>query len=130
MALWNKQERLKFFPPENPNGISFSIGNLHGTSSGVIEVETTTIPKLLSQSQSAKINILKLDIEGAEFEVLEHMFASHIFPDQILVEVDEFLFLSLANIIKGFRVLRLICKNGYDCLNKSDDYEYTFKLSS
>ena len=125
-ALWNTKGFISFFPPENPDGISYSIGNLQRTNSGVIEVETSTIPELMADYQQFTIDILKLDIEGAEFEVLKHMFSCQIFPKQILVEIDEFLFPSLKNLLKGFKVLKLIRKRGYLCISKSDDFEYTF----
>lgn len=43
-----------------------------------VEVETISLPTLLRRSGAARIGLLKLDIEGAEFELIEQT------PDDVL----------------------------------------------
>jgi hypothetical protein len=37
----------------------------------------------------ARLSLLKIDIEGAEYEVLRSMLRAGIFPEQLLVEFDQ-----------------------------------------
>jgi FkbM family methyltransferase len=92
MALWNEIKVLRFFMPSNPSHVSHSIVNFqnnYATDAAFIEVNSITIDKLLKQYKVNDIAILKLDIEGAEVEVLIDMLSKNIYPRQVLVEYDE-----------------------------------------
>jgi FkbM family methyltransferase len=93
-ALWNQQATLKFFEPVNSDDVSHSIINFQNdyridTSS--IEVDAITVSCLLSELGVDKIEIplIKLDIEGAEIEVITDFLQEGFRPLQILVEFDE-----------------------------------------
>lgn len=93
-ALWNKATPLKFFTPNNPQHVSHSIVNYindYRDDTSFIEVEAITIDHLLANLdiKGNDLTLLKLDIEGAEIEVLYDCFAKGIKPKQILVEFDE-----------------------------------------
>lgn len=91
-ALWNQNTHLRFFAPKNPQHISHSIVNYQNdylTDTSHIEVEAITIDELLRQQGIKEFSLLKLDIEGAEIEVLTDMISKGIFPRQVLVEYDE-----------------------------------------
>ncbi len=87
-ALWNKREKVTFFVPRNPLYVSHSIIN-YQKSSEFVEVDAITLDDIFKKYQISKLLLLKLDIEGAEIEVIDHMFKNHFYPDQILVEFDE-----------------------------------------
>lgn len=93
-ALWNENTTLRFFEPSNAQHVSHSIINYqhaYSTSTSAIEVETVTLSDLLKHFNLSPTDIplLKLDIEGAEIEVLSQCIAQGITPEQILVEFDE-----------------------------------------
>ena len=93
-ALWNKICVLNFYAPIDPNHVSHSISNYQNNYSpqtDSIEVNTITMRVLISELgfNIDNIPLLKLDIEGAEIEVLEDCLSNGIYPRQILVEFDE-----------------------------------------
>lgn len=87
IALWDKKEKLKFFKPENPNYVSHTlIEGMYGKDFEM--VEATTIKDIMEQQKHDHIDLLKLDIEGAEVRTLAQMLVDKIFPKYILVEFD------------------------------------------
>ena len=51
-------------------------------------VDTITIKDLMKQNNNNNIDLLKLDIEGAEINVLNNLLNCKIYPKYILVEFD------------------------------------------
>lgn len=87
-ALWNKAEKLKFYKPLNNNHVSHSLTNLQNNDdNNYIEVNTIKLLDLIFKYGA--ISLIKLDIEGAEVEVISEMLKDQIFPIQILIEYDE-----------------------------------------
>jgi hypothetical protein len=68
--------------------VSYSALNLQHTAES-IRVRSSTVQSLLTELRVERISLLKLDIEGAEYEVLRSMLADGILPAQLLVEFDE-----------------------------------------
>jgi FkbM family methyltransferase len=113
VALWNKREKLKFFLPRNPLHVSHSIVNYQG-SNDFIEVESITLDDILSKYQIRGLSLIKLDIEGAEIEVIHNLFEKNIFPLQILVEFDEMRAPNRNSKARVESCYNQIIKNGYD----------------
>ena len=92
-ALYNvNNEEVKFFAPPNKNHVSHSIidwQNNYQKNSDFIKVKTITVKSILNKFKLNHLEMIKLDIEGAEIEVLKDMIKEKIFPKQILVEFDE-----------------------------------------
>lgn len=92
MALWNENTTLKFYPPPDSTHVSYSILNYQRNyehSNQYIEVPSICIDELCKQFSLNDIKLIKLDIEGAEVELILDMMSKCIFPEQILVEYDE-----------------------------------------
>jgi hypothetical protein len=73
-----------------------------------------------------KIDVLKLDIEGAEINVLNQMLNDEIYPKYLLIEFD----LKLKNADNNNITKKLIKRlkfNGYEIII-NDNYNITFKL--
>jgi FkbM family methyltransferase len=92
-ALWTECKPVKLYMPENPDFVSHSLVN--GRTDGpmprdFIEVNAISVDALLDTFAMRDLPLLKLDIEGAEIEVIKDMLEKKIFPGQLLVEYDEF----------------------------------------
>ena len=56
------------------------------TKHDVIEVPAYCLSTIVEKLSHERIDLLKMDIEGAEYEVLDGLLASPVMPTQLLVE--------------------------------------------
>jgi FkbM family methyltransferase len=75
----------RLFPPEDPGSVHHSILAPSVSSAG-IAVPFHRITTIMAQNGHERVDVLKLDIEGAEYPVLADLMSSPIRPGQILVE--------------------------------------------
>jgi len=89
-AISSRSGLREFFPPRNQDHVSYSLSEAkvrESTRELSIEVESISYADLLNEYLDvARPALLKLDIEGAEVEVLPHILAMP--PRQVLVEYD------------------------------------------
>lgn len=130
-ALWNKNEKLNFYEPQNPQHVSHSIINYqnnYSKTSKFIEVESISMDKLLKdlKLKNSNFQLLKLDIEGAEIEVINHCLNNGIMPRQILVEFDELNAAFSRGVNRVNQVNDALLSNGYTLLwtNGKADFLY------
>lgn len=123
MGLWDSSRVLKFYKQENEKYVSQSLIDTM-FSSKYDEVQVDTIPNLMKRYGHTHIDLLKLDIEGAEPRVLKHMFMSKIRPTYVLVEFD--LYLKRKDKGETKQVVEWMLRNGYKLL-KNDKMNITFK---
>lgn len=121
-GLWDKKESLKFYKPTNEKYVSHSL--IEGMTSREYDiVEVNSIKNIMESNNHKKIDLLKLDIEGAEIKVLKQMLDDHIFPTYLLVEFD--LFLQKKD--KDNETKKIINRlNTYYDILKNDNYNITF----
>lgn len=120
-AIWNTNGKLKFFLPQNHDDISHSIVNFQNNYSSTTEyiyVETITFKSLVEQYKLSDIKLVKMDIEGAEVEVVIDMLDSGIFPEQILIEYDELAKPSANSRKRTSTVHNKLIDNGYILVNR------------
>lgn len=130
-ALWTKVTRLNFFAPKNPTHVSYSITNFQNnyslnTEHEHIEVTTTTLQMLIDKYSIGVPSLLKLDIEGAEIEVLEDMLRNRIYPIQIAVEFDGFNFPCRKAQLDFARIDALLRQNGYLCYDFDGQADFLY----
>jgi FkbM family methyltransferase len=92
IGLWNKSDTLKFYKQTNPNYVSQTlIPEMYGQE--YTSVPVVRLSSLLEQHglKGKPIAVLKLDIEGAEIEVLESLIEDKIYPQTLCVEFDYYL---------------------------------------
>jgi len=77
--------RARFLPPRNPAHVSHTLIERE-TPWQAIEVPVYRLASILKLLGHQRIDLLKMDIEGAEYSVLSNFLASGIFPQQLLVE--------------------------------------------
>ena len=116
-ALWNRVCTLKFFAPKNSEHVSHSAVNYQNNYSAetpFIEVNASSISDLIARNVLPHdIEIVKLDIEGAEHEVIADMLDNGTHPNQILVEYDELIVGSLRGIKRFRKTHKRLCDSGY-----------------
>lgn len=72
VGLWSTEGTQRFYAPADPQHVSHSVVNLQKTSS-FCEAEGTTVASLMQHMGHEKLDVLKLDIEGAEYEVVRNL---------------------------------------------------------
>ena len=77
---------VTFYPPENPDHISHSILEKTATRARGITVPMKSLGTIMRDLGHGTIDLLKMDIEGAEYQVLASLLDSQVRPHQILVE--------------------------------------------
>lgn len=88
-AVWSCERTLRFYEPQNQQHVSHSAVNLQRTDR-YIEVPAETPAKIVSRFGTTTVALVKLDVEGSEYEVLRSMLDARLLPEQILLEFDEF----------------------------------------
>ncbi|MCM3901722.1 MAG: FkbM family methyltransferase [Pyrinomonadaceae bacterium] len=88
IGLADKDTELKFFLPKNPAHVSCSTVNLQKTDK-YFTAKCFRLSSIMRQQGDASIDMLKMDIEGAEYVVIEDMVASCLLPRLLLIEFDE-----------------------------------------
>lgn len=89
LGLWDQATTLRFYSPKDPAHVSHSALNLQGTDS-FIEVPVDRLSRVLERHGHRRVTLLKLDIEGAEYKVLDSVLADGVAVQVLCVEYDEF----------------------------------------
>lgn len=71
LGLGGQNRKAKFYLPNNPNHVSGAIVNTAHVGANQIEVELIDLASVFEKIGKEKIDVLKMDIEGAEYEVIE-----------------------------------------------------------
>jgi FkbM family methyltransferase len=77
---------VSFNPPENPDHVSYTLLDRPSTKAEAISVPVKRLSSIMKELGHDQIDILKMDIEGAEYDVINDIIKSGIRPRQILVE--------------------------------------------
>ena len=88
VGIWNEDTTLRFFAPQNEAHVSHSIVNLQH-SDRFIEVPVRRLSHLMAELGHSKIDLLKLDIEGAEYQVIQSLLEDKIDVGILCIEFDE-----------------------------------------
>ena len=118
-----------FYPPENPNHVSHSIVEIDKTKNRTINLKVQRLSTIMKIFGHSYIDVLKMDIEGAEYAVIEDIRLSKILPKQILVEFHH----RFPNIgvEKSKDAIRNLRRMGYQLFSISDNgEEYSFILNN
>jgi FkbM family methyltransferase len=88
IGLWDCDEVLRFYAPADPTHVSHSVMNLQNTRS-YFEARCRSLAHITQDLGHAHIDLLKLDIEGAEHRVIASMLAGNLLVRVLCVEFDE-----------------------------------------
>ena len=76
----------KFDPPENPKHVSFKMIDRSTTVKNAIDCKVYKLKSILNMMNHKKIDVLKMDIEGAEYAVINDLIVSDTEIHQLLIE--------------------------------------------
>jgi FkbM family methyltransferase len=115
-----------FLPPRNPAHVSHTL-LARLSPLAAVELPVYRLTTIMKRLDNTGIDVLKMDIEGAEYEVLMDLLASGIRPRQILVEFHHRW--PELGIERTRRAVRELNEAGYLIFNVSaSGEEYSFKL--
>lgn len=124
IALSDEDGTMKFYKPANPNYISHSFVPINKDEE-FVEVPAQRLQTIMKDSGHTYIDILKMDIEGAEYPVLRDILNSNIKVNQILVEFHHFF--SAFSKTDTESTIALMNRHGYKIFSISPNgYEYSF----
>jgi FkbM family methyltransferase len=128
-AVWSSDGCIELFAPQDPAHVSYSAVNLQHTAE-TIRVRSRSISSLLEEYGIVQLALLKLDIEGAEYEVLRSLIEGRARPDQLLVEFDQINQpQSIFFWVELYRILRALRDAGYRLVRR-ERANYSFVHSS
>jgi FkbM family methyltransferase len=126
LGLWSRPDRLRFFAPRDPRHVSHSALNLQGTQD-YFEADVDRLSAIMSRAGHTGLDLLKLDIEGAEYAVLDSLHEDGLRPGVLCVEFDEHFHPQdddYRNRIK--RAVERLLAAGYVLCHTSGNANYTF----
>lgn len=88
VGLWDEKKILKFYDPEKENYSSHS-AYLFTDSPNFIEAPVDRLSNLMKELKHQHIDLLKIEIEGAEYKVIDTIANDKLNIKAILVEFDE-----------------------------------------
>lgn len=117
IGWWDESTTLRFYAPRNPSHVSHSALNLQGTEQ-FFEAPVEPVRKLMEELGDQRVEIIKMDIEGAETRVIPSLLQDGPLPMVLCVEFDQPQPLrQLLGLVRGLRAagytLRLIEKWNY-----------------
>jgi len=137
MGLWKSDGEVAFFPPEKEGHDSWSITEPGSISGQVEKFQVTTLASLVHtypEINESDFLILKLDIEGAEFEVLKSGGLELMRPNYLAVEIDYLSKLSffsfslrIKRVIRVRKLLHQLKNLGYELIH-TEHYNFFWIL--
>jgi FkbM family methyltransferase len=121
-GISNKSGPVEFYLPKNTHHVSGSF--IHHPSvddNRAIVVEMRSLADIVHELGHKRIDVLKMDIEGAEYQTIESILASKIEIDQVLVEFHERFFPDGRE--KTMNILAMLEKGGFQIFGVSDSFE-------
>jgi FkbM family methyltransferase len=125
IGIYNKDDFLEFYFPNNDEYVSCSLETYGRNSNKYIKVPVKKVETIMKENNHSKIDVLKIDIENAEYDVLMNMFDSIIFPTYICIDFDGIRNNYLDDTKKIIILERILEK--YNVL-VNNNYDFTFSL--
>ncbi len=122
VGIWSSDTVIKFYDPAEPHFASYSALNLRGKS-GFIEAEVKTLRTLSKELGHNRIDMIKMDVEGAEQVVIPNMIADDMLPTVFCVEYDQpfenFRLMTWRCFWMSLRLNRELLRAGYQLISKN-----------
>lgn len=117
--------QIAFYPPENDAHVSHTVLNRPATKDRAIHVPVKRLCTIMSELGHTSLDVLKMDIEGAEYDVIDDMLSSGIRPRQVLIEFHHRF--PNVGVAKTTRAIQKLREAGYGlCSVSSSNEEFGF----
>ena len=117
---------MDFFPPSKTSSTHFSPIDRYGDTKNVVRVPVKDIDTIASELNHKEIDLLKMDIEGAEYEVIEALPKNRVAINQILIEFHH-MYKGIP-ISKTVDAISTLINLGFELFNISQrTYEFSFR---
>lgn len=124
IGVWDEKTELKFYKQINKNYVSQSlIKGMFTNEYDIVKVDT--LKNIMEKNNHTEIDLLKMDIEGAEIKVLNDMLNNNIFPEYLCIEFDLYL-KGKDRLGKTKNLINRLLSNNYKIL-ENDNMNITFK---
>ena len=121
-GISNISGAIDFYLPTNPEHVSGSIITQKNVNiENKINVEMKSLKDIMNELGHEHIDVLKMDIEGSEYDVLENILNENISISQILVEFHD-RFFENGN-LKSKQIIDKLNFNGFQIFAVSDTFE-------
>jgi FkbM family methyltransferase len=85
VGLWSSDGTLRFYENAKPGFVSRSATNMHGTGA-YSEAPVRSVASLMSELGDERVDLLKLSVEGSEYEILGEVLAKRLALGVLCVE--------------------------------------------
>jgi FkbM family methyltransferase len=86
VGIGQRDETLWFSPPSDPNFVSHTIVEVKNARHPKIPLNVRSLPSLMAELGHGQIDLVKLDVEGSEYGVIDSLVECDARPRQLLVE--------------------------------------------
>jgi FkbM family methyltransferase len=125
IGLWSGCGEIKFFEPQNFSHVSHSALNLQNTQKYFIG-KVKKLSELMKELNHDYLDLLKIDIEGAEYEVIKSIIQDKIQIKVICVEFDEANYrLDNKYLLRINNSLKALFRVGYRIIDYDNKHNYT-----
>lgn len=121
-GISDKSGPATFYFPKNPDFVSGSVVEQSNIDlENGIDVQLKTLDDTAHFLEHQKIDILKMDIEGSEYNVLENIVKSDLYIGQILIEFHDRFFENGKE--RTLRVLKILKEKGFIIFGISETFD-------
>ena len=126
IGLSSENGYMNFFPPSRTSSAHFSPVDRYGNSNNVVKAPVKNLDTIASELNHKKIDLLKIDIEGGEYDVIKTLPQSKITINQILIEFHHmFKSIPISETVDAIATLNNL---GFELFNISQrTYEFSFR---
>ena len=117
---------MEFLPPSKASSTHFSPIDRYGDTNNVVRAPVKDIDTIASELNHKEIDLLKMDIEGAEYEVIEALPKNRVAINQILIEFHHmYKGIPISKTVDAISALNNL---GFELFNISQrTYEFSFR---
>jgi FkbM family methyltransferase len=119
IGWWDSKTELRFYAPKNPAHVSHSAVNLQGTED-YFSAPVDTVRSIAHRLGDDNVALIKMDIEGAEYRVLESLLREGPRPEVLCIEFDQ-----PAPVRRTMAAVHSLQRAGFDLL-RWDGFNATF----
>ena len=117
---------MDFYPPAKASSTHFSPIDRYGDTNNIVRAPVKDIDTIASELNHKEIDLLKMDIEGAEYEVIEALPKNRVAINQILIEFHH-MYKGIP-ISKTVDAISTLSNLGFELFNISQrTYEFSFR---